>query len=169
MSKLYFIGLYTFFFIAFPACVQAEQTAVRTVIRVIDGDTIELDGGEKVRLIGIDCPESRGGKKLDKDAARTGQDTDTIKELGKAATNFVRSLCLNKTITLEYDQTLKDKYGRTLAYVQLSGGRILNEEILKAGYAMPYTKFPFRNIEKYVALGKEAREAKLGLWAKGME
>ncbi|HNT00401.1 MAG TPA: thermonuclease family protein, partial [Candidatus Saccharicenans sp.] len=63
------------------------------------------------------------------------------------------------------DREKKDKYGRTLAYVYLSDGRCLNEEIIRRGYGFAYTRFPFKYLMKYRQLEAQARAKGLGLWA----
>jgi micrococcal nuclease len=60
-------------------------------------------------------------------------------------------------IRLEYDEANahldhKDRYGRTLAYVFLDGGTLLNAEIIRQGYGHVYTKFPFSRIKKWLEL-----------------
>ena len=136
----------------------------RTIVRVIDGDTLELDGGERVRLIGVDTPEKFESAKMDRNAQRSGQDKKTIRELGELASQFTKSLCEGKRCWLEYDTQLKDKYGRTLAYVHLEGGTVVNEEIIRQGYGNAYTRFPFRDLEKYRELEAKARKGRCGLW-----
>ena len=136
----------------------------RTIVRVIDGDTLELDGGDRVRLIGVDTPEKFESAKMDRDAQRSGQDKKTIRELGELASRFTQSLCEGKRCWLEYDTQAKDKYGRTLAYVHLEGGTVVNEEIIRQGFGNAYTRFPFRDLEKYRELEAKARKEKRGLW-----
>jgi len=95
-----------------------DDSNTYTVERVIDCDTLKLSNGEKVRLIGIDCPESRPNDKLTRDAKRTGQDAGTILAMGKEATEFVKGLGIEgKKVRLEFDVQERDKYGRLLAYV----------------------------------------------------
>jgi len=149
------------------ACSYAEETTPelvwRTIERVVDGDTICLDSDEKVRLIGIDTPEKYDSDKLNRDAARTGQDIDSIKKLGEKSSEFTKSLCDEKKCWLEYDTQTKDRYGRTLAYIHLETGIVLNEEIVRQGYANAYTRFPFKYMNRFRLLEVEAREAKRGL------
>ncbi len=139
------------------------------VKRVVDGDTITLHGGSSaitVRLIGIDTPESRINKKTRRDSNRSGMDLNKIVAQGRLATSFVKTLIAKgDRVTLEYDLQRHDKYGRTLAYVYLSDGRMLNEMIIGSGYASPLTippnvKYRDRLMKSY----KKARENKLGLW-----
>ncbi len=116
---------------------HAQQTT--TVVRVVDGDTLKVrywGKEESIRLIGIDTPESRANKKTKKDAKRSGQDIKTITSMGKRATEYVKSLVKpGDLITIEFDAQQRDRYGRLLGYVYLSNGKMLNEEIVKAGYA----------------------------------
>jgi micrococcal nuclease len=69
-----------------------------------------------------------------------------------------------KPVRLEYDLQRQDKYGRTLAYIYLEDGRFVNAEIIKQGYGFAYTRFPFKFLEQFRQLEREAREAKRGLW-----
>jgi micrococcal nuclease len=140
-----------------------------TVTRIIDGDTIQvLYGGMKkrIRLIGIDTPESRVNKKAKNDAKRSGQDVETIIAMGKRATEYVGSLVnTGDTITIEIDVQEMDRYGRLLGYVYLSNGKMLNEEIVKAGYAHVMTIPPnVKYKDKFLKIYQEARESKRGLW-----
>ena len=83
---------------------------------------------------------------------------------GKEASAFTRRMVEGKRVRLEYDQTRKDHYGRTLAYVFLEDGTHLNAEIIKQGYGHAYTRFPFRYLEEFRRHEKEAREVGRGLW-----
>lgn len=126
------------------------------VVRVIDGDTLEIQretGREKVRLIGIDTDEI-GNDRVDPAGA------------GWQATMFVFNLLEpDPQVRLEYDTERKDKYERTLAYAHLPDGRMLNEVILKSGWAKvmripPNTK----HADEFKALEVKARSAGLGRW-----
>ena len=140
-----------------------------TVTRIIDGDIIQaLYGGveKRIRLIGIDTPESRVNRKAKKNANMSEHDLKTIIEMGKKAKAYVDGLVKRgDLITIEFDVQERDKYGRLLGYVYLSNGKMLNEEIVKAGYANimtipPNIKYKDRLLEAY----QEAEEDKRGLW-----
>jgi len=151
-----------------PAAEQAKAAAeasVLTVARIVDGDTLVLSNGVTVRLIGIDAPESHESEKLDKDAERTQQDKATIKALGKRCSDHLAGLCKGEKVTLQYDQTKEDVYGRVLAYVHLADGTDVNAAMIKNGYAYCYTKYPFKRMADYRDLGAFARAGKAGLWA----
>ena len=120
--------------------------------RVVDGDTIVLSTKERVRLIGVDTPETKHPKK-------------PVEYYGKEATAFTNRMVGGKVVKLKYDQQRRDKYGRLLAYVYLMDGTFLNAEIIKQGYGNAYTRFPFKYMEEFRQYQKGAREAKRGLWA----
>jgi len=125
----------------------------RQCVRVVDGDTIVLDGGERVRLIGVDTPETVDPRR-------------PVQRFGKEASAFTRRAVEGKPVRLKYDEDTRDKYGRTLAYVYLSDGTLLNAEIIRQGYGFAYTRFPFRYQAQFVRLEREAREGGRGLWAR---
>jgi micrococcal nuclease len=86
--------------------------------------------------------------------------------MGKRATEYVKSLVEpGDLITIEFDAQERDRYGRLLCYVYLSNGKMLNEEIVKAGYANVMTVPPnVRYKDMFLRAYKEARESKRGLW-----
>lgn len=130
---------------------QPENKTYHLCLRVIDGDTIVIEGNEKVRLIGVDTPETVHPKK-------------PVQYFGKEASAFTKKMVEGKQVRLEYDWQRKDKYGRTLAYVYLEDGTFLNLEIIKQGYGFAYIKYPFKFLEEFRQAEKEARENKRGLW-----
>ena len=68
-------------------------------------------------------------------------------------------------VTIEFDKQQRDRHGRLLGYVYLSNGKMLNEEIVKAGYANVMTIPPnVKYQDKFSRAYKEAREKKRGLW-----
>jgi micrococcal nuclease len=113
-----------------------------TVASVVDGETLELSSGEKIRLIGIDVPASSRNVKLRDDVKNTGQDALTLIAAGKNASKFLRELIRNKTVVLEYDNEEKEKSGRRWAYVYFHLDPHLNMEIPEDWYAelVPETK-----------------------------
>lgn len=123
------------------------------VSKVIDGDTIELENGETVRLIGIDTPE-------------TVHPSKAVEYYGKEASDFTRMLVEEKQVKLEFDVQKLDKYNRLLAYVYLEDGTFLNAELVKEGYAKVSTYPPnVKYADLFTKLQKEARENNRGLWA----
>jgi len=133
-----------------------KRKGVRRVLRVIDGDTVELYPNERVRLIGVDTPETAHPK-------RSGEC------FGPEASEFTRRMIEGKRIRLELDEANaarqhKDPYRRTLAYVYLEDGSFLNAEIIRLGYGKVYTKARFRYRDEFMARQHEAQERGLGLW-----
>ena len=139
------------------------------VIKIVDGDTLSIEykgRAENIRLIGIDTPESRINKKARKDAARNSEDVAAVTKMGKEATRFVKTLVKpGDPIAIEFDRQPRDKYGRLLGYVYLSDGKMLNEEIVKAGYASLMTYPPnVKYQDRFLRAYREARENNRGLW-----
>ncbi len=135
------------------------------VKRVVDGDTIQLERGERLRLIGIDTPEMHDSSKLYRDSRKTNQDVETIKNLGRKSFAFTKRLIEGKSVRLEFDVEKHDKYGRLLAYVYLKDGTFVNAEIVKFGFASLMTIPPnVKYADLFKALFKEARENNRGLW-----
>ncbi len=123
------------------------------VNRVIDGDTLRLRNGERVRLIGVDTPETKHPRK-------------PVEPFGPEATAFTRAAIEHRLIGIERNTAARDKYGRLLAYVFRKPDRLfLNAELVRQGFGRAYTRFPFRRKAQFVALEREARRSRRGLWA----
>ncbi|MCZ6514559.1 MAG: thermonuclease family protein [Acidobacteria bacterium] len=122
-------------------------------VRVIDGDTILLERGERVRLIGVDTPEI---------AHPQGPE----EKFGKEASAFTERLAEGKPVRLEFGREREDAYGRTLAYVYLEDGTLLNAELIRQGLGTAYTRYPFRFEEEFIRLEQEARQNGRGMWAR---
>jgi micrococcal nuclease len=126
--------------------------------RVFDGDTIFVltdDTGVRVRLIGIDTPESvhrDGGKNT---------------EYGKIASEYTCNLLEGKEVYLEYDADIYDDYDRTLAYVYLDDKTtMVNRLLLQNGHAVTMTITPnTKYADEFYKLQSAARDAGVGLWA----
>ena len=125
--------------------------AAQLVERVIDGDTIIVRGVGRVRLIGVDTPETVDPRR-------------PVEFFGREASAFTKRLLDGKRVRLEYDWERTDRYGRTLAYVYLPDGVFANAEIIRQGYGHAYTRFPFKHLDRFRALEREARNAGRGLW-----
>jgi micrococcal nuclease len=130
------------------ACSHGPDTA--TVTRVVDGDTIELDSGEKIRYLMINTPETTGGKN---------------ECYGQNAVTFNTDLVLNKEVELRYDVEKMDMYGRTLAYVTV-GDTEVNTVLVERGYACVLHIPPNGDdrLDEFNALQSAAKAAQRGLW-----
>jgi len=134
---------------------SARASATRTVERVVDGDTIVVDGGERVRLIGVDTPE-------------TVKPNTPVQCFGREASDYTKSLLPKGTrVRLEFDVRRTDRYGRTLAYVYRSSDNLfVNADLVRNGYANVSTIPPdVAHADEFVALAREARSANRGLYA----
>ncbi len=145
--------------------IQDAASRMRTVESVTDGDTLILDGGEKVRLIGIDTPEIHDSDRNGRAARRNGLGARIVDDYAVRARAFVEKTLRGHAVRLEYDWERKDRYGRTLAYVYRDpDGLFVNAALLKEGYGFAFTKFPFKHMEEFRRLEREARESRTGFW-----
>lgn len=132
--------------------VEGEKVFVN---RVVDGDTIELEDGRRVRYIGIDTPET----------------VDPRREVGcfgKEASDQNKDLVEGKTVILVKDVSDTDKYNRLLRYVYLEEERgllFVNDYLVRQGFAKASAYPPdVRFTEQFRLAEREAREANRGLW-----
>jgi micrococcal nuclease len=133
----FYVGSFTGLFVGVPTT-HAN--------RIIDGDTIEVAGAEKVRLIGIDTPE-KGQYYYDEAKER------------------LRELIGGKEILLETDRTDKDKYDRLLRYIYINRTELVNIMLVKEGLARALIIQPDNKYEEEILKAEaEARNQKLGLW-----
>ena len=144
-----------------PAVTPAPATGtlpagVDVVVRkVVDGDTLEVSGGERVRLIGVDTPETVAPDR-------------PMGCFGKEASRFTASLVPPGTaVRLVGDAEQRDRYGRLLAYVyRRADGLFVNAELLRQGYAQLLTIPPnIAHTDEFTAIARQAREGSQGLWA----
>ena len=156
------VNFFSLLFIFFGAegCQAPNQKSANefyAVVKVVDGDTFWVDDGSedglKVRLIGVDAPETRKSARKD------------VGYYGKESKQYLEQMIAGKEVRLEYDVDTKDRYGRTLAYVYLDDGTFVNAELLRNGFAMVLTVPP--NVwfaDQFLDLQSEAREKNRGLW-----
>lgn len=131
---------------------QEENDGMVLVTRVVDGDTIEIEDGEKVRYIGVNTPESVDPRKV-------------VQCFGKEASEYNKKLVEGKRVRLEPDVEDRDKYHRLLRYVWL-GDTMVNEKLMQDGYAQVMTIAPnVKYVERFKSAQTAAREAKRGLWS----
>ena len=128
--------------------VQVEDLkSIAKVIRIIDGDTLEVLYNEKpikIRLAHIDCPENNKGQAF-----------------GKAAKKLLSDLCFGQEIQFEWDEEI-DRFGRYIAVIYTKEGLNINQEMVRKGMAWHYKRYS--NDSVYAQLEKEARAHKIGLW-----
>jgi len=129
------------------------------IISVTDGDTFKIDyNGEekKVRLIGVDTPESVSPNK------------EKNNNYGKIASEYSKKRLEGKIVSIEFDIQENDKYGRFLCYIYLEDGTMYNKELLEQGYAQVSTYPPnVKYVEEFEKIQRQARENNMGFWKEG--
>ncbi len=136
---------------------QGQTLVTEAVVaQVGDGDTVILDNGQKVRLLGIDAPE------LEKE----GKPADFLAHKAK---QVLTDLVQGKRVRLEYDKLRYDRFGRTLAYLFLPDGVNLSREMVRQGLAHVYMVPPnLRFREELLEAQREAIKAHRGVWLKAL-
>ena len=149
-----------YFWVAPPGVKQTivqSQPGLWRVTKAVDGDTLDVTQGsqkERVRLIGVDTPETHDPRK-------------PVQCFGLAAAAHTKQTLEGKTVRLEPDpqDSDRDKYGRLLRYVYLPDGTLYNAALVHDGYAFAYVVFPYTKIDQFRALETDARTHNRGLWA----
>lgn len=143
--------------LAFPGCRREYVSPKGYLVRnIIDGDTVELSNGRRVRYIGVDTPET-----MKKVAGKWLYDPEPF---AAEAKKLNRSLVGGKRVSLEFGSRKEDKYGRWLAYVE-TDGKMANEELLREGYAVLVVYPPNdKYLEDLVEAQEEAKMARRGVW-----
>lgn len=151
----------------FSAESEISKCDFQTVSKVIDGDTFTLSDGTKVRLIGVDTPETVDPRK-------------DVQWFGGEASRKLKEWVEGEKVCLkqEQDKTQNlDKYGRLLRYAwkytsdkdaenddKGLKGFFVNAELIKQGYGFAYTKYPFQYMDDFRKYERTAKENNLGLW-----
>jgi len=113
---------------------------------------IKVEGGEVVRYIGVNTPET----------VAPGR---PIECFGKEASVKNKELVIGKTVEMERDVSMRDKYGRLLRYIWI-GDRLINEELVREGFAQVSTYPPdVKYAERFREAQRQAEEEKKGLWS----
>lgn len=132
----------------------ARLPSEAAVTFVCDGDTIVLEGGEKVRYLGIDAPE-------------TGHDGEPSGCYAQKARKANMGMVLGKRITLRRGIETRDRYGRLLAWVFLPDGTCVNIEMIRSGDAWVYRSGENADLEMFPTLLAAQRDAianRRGIW-----
>ena len=140
-----------------PTVQQPNHATMAKVKRVVDGDTIELETGERLRYIGIDTPETKHPKK-------------PVQCYGEEAYQENKKLIEGKTIRMIKDISEVDKYKRLLRYVYVAtpaspSGLLINDYLVRNGFAFAVTFPPdVAKADQFREAQQEAREKNLGMW-----
>jgi len=142
MALIVLLGIYH--------CFSASR--LNLVTKVFDRDTIQLDDGRKVRLIGVDAPEVESPYRKQE-------------PFGEESKAYLASLILHKKVSITVGDPRLDRYDRTLAYVYLDD-MLVNGRIIRDGWASSYRKFyhPWRDL--FLMYEKEAKSRSAGMWKK---
>ena len=132
---------------------QEAEFADVEVQRVVDGDTLLLADRTRVRLLGIDTPETK-------------KEGTPVEPFGPEATEFTKQFIGGKTVRLEFDRERFDDYGRVLAFVFVDGV-MLNEQLVENGLATAELQYPFRSDYKRRLADAEkfAQSERIGIWS----
>jgi len=128
----------------------AKALDLHEVIKVFDGDTIEIDDGRKIRLIGVDAPEVKSPYREEE-------------PFGKQSKSYLNKMLYGKKIYYRTGADTYDKYGRTLAYVYLDGV-LVNGKIIRDGWACAYMRYDYKYKDLFITYEKEARSKGIGMW-----
>ena len=136
--------------------INPPKAGLARVEEVMDGDTILVRFGsntERVRLIGVDTPETHHPNKA-------------VQCYGEAASNFLHKLLDGEDVRLEADptNTNRDRYDRLLRYVYTEDEELVNQKIIQEGYGFAYVGFPFEKKSDFKTSQEFARDQNLGLW-----
>lgn len=142
---------------------QSADGGQRIVKRCVDGDTLLLEPDERIRLVGADTPE-------------TVKPNSPVEFYGPEASAFTKLTVesAGNRIRLEFDGDTKDKFERTLAFVYINtpnGEIMLNEELIRLGYARAQTQYKYSQAmkDRFSRAEAEAKAAKRGIWSGGYD
>lgn len=139
----------------------AYHGASAEVLRVIDGDTIEIELPDarhdrpvtRIRFWGVDCPE-------------TAKSDRSAEPYANEAAELTRSLAADQTVTLSLEShRTRGLFGRVLAHVELPDGTSLNEALLSAGLAVADDRWSHSRLGRYAQLERAAKRQRLGIWS----
>ena len=154
---------------------NAKETTITKnllkIVKFVDGDGIILENivskkEFEVRFLGIDAPEINYCNKIKKDEIELQVPAALLIKLGYLSFNFLKDqVNLGDVCTLVQEQNnLVDKYGRLLGYLILNDGRVLNEIMIKEGYAKPYNEVFCEKLPMYQELNLQAKINRKGLY-----
>jgi len=147
-----------------PLLASEQTTKFGKVTWVNDGDTIQVQGVGIVRLIGVDCPEKETTDRDWKYLRNGCSDQDHLRQSAASTLKRVIQLCKGEQVQIQVGGDKRDRYGRTLAYVWLPNGRMLNELLLEEGRAIVYRRFEFAHKKEFIRLEATAKRQQVGIW-----
>lgn len=169
--RLFLVLLFFPFFLP-SVSAQEKSPPLRTVVKVLDGGTLVLNGREVVRLIGVQAPKSKEGAKPN----------SAVMGWWRRSKDFTESLVKNRKVWLEYGQVRQDEAGNTWAYVffkveqgkslgvpgasflATAGTFLLNRLIIRYGMANSGNPFSFKYRSQFKQMERDARNSQIGLF-----
>ncbi|WP_105102476.1 thermonuclease family protein [Microbulbifer pacificus] len=137
-------------------CVLGEADEIVALKKVVDGDTLRLKDGRRVRLIGVNTPELAHGERR-------------AQPLAREAKEFTERFLEGGDLELVYDRDRRDNHGRVLAHVYNHRGDSLESALLSAGLAFHIAIAPNLSLAECLSTREqEARDAHRGVWAPGV-
>lgn len=132
---------------------KPSESQIVRVRRVVDGDTLLLKDGTRVRMIGIDTPETK-------------KEGTPVQPFGPEASDYTKRFCEGGTVRLVFDGERYDDYGRLLAHVYLED-RFLSEELILKGLARVLYRHPYSDAmkDRFRAAENTAKREKKGIWS----
>jgi micrococcal nuclease len=159
IAAFMYFGQQQGWFGAVKQAAEVNQPGLYRIVHYDDGDTIAVDMNgttETLRFVGVDTPETHDPRK-------------PVQCYGPEAAAFTKKLISeagNKVrLSSDPESTNRDRYDRLLRYIYLPDGRLVQDELVRNGYAFYYPYFPFTKAERFKAEQDEAKQAKRGLWA----
>jgi micrococcal nuclease len=135
------------------------------VTYVYDGDTVEVAGVGKVRLLGIDAMDDYNLERTAEQARLYGMSEATVKRWAQEATRFARQTLDHQKVRLEYGPEARDRYGRVLAYVEPGQDRQdFDLLMLTKGLAAAYEVFDHPRLAQYISAEHTAEAQRVGMW-----
>lgn len=131
---------------------------------IYDGDTLLVAGIGKVRLLGIDTPETKNSQRDNFYQREFSISQKQLRTIARQAKRFNIATVKGKQVRLITDHEEQDKHGRLLAYLYLPDGRLLNRILLNKGLASVFRRFQFSRKEEFLSAEQAARDSKIGLW-----
>lgn len=142
----------------------AAQQLSGTVSWIYDGDTLQVKNVGKVRLLGIDTPESKASKRDRYYLSKQSISRKKLRQIARQAKRFNIEQVKGKRVRLKLGSEEQDRYGRLLAYIYLPDGRMLNRLLLEKGLASVFRRYQFQYKKDFLAAEATARQKQLGLW-----
>jgi micrococcal nuclease len=156
----------------FGAKEMTRQKNLLEIVKFVDGDGIILKEiiskkEFEVRLYGIDAPEINYCNKIKKDEKELQIPAALLIKLGFLSFNFLKDQVNlgDVCILVQEENNLVDKYGRHLGYLILNDGRVLNEIMIKEGYAKPYNDVFCEMLPLYQEWNLQAKSSLKGLYS----